>query len=274
MTLDWTAERGTLRAAGKTLEWAGFGHPPKGDDPVIVMLHEGLGCVDLWRDFPEHVARTTGLSVLAYSRAGYGRSESAALPRPLDYMTREALESLPDVLDAVGAPRYLLLGHSDGATIAAEYCGRVEDFRVRGLILMAPHFFAEESGLAEIARVRDEFEAGGLKRRMAKYHADPEAAFRGWNEAWLDPGFRGWNVAEVIDYLRVPVLVIQGRQDQYGTLAQVHEIEDRCYAPVDVTLLDECGHSPHADRPEATLDAISDFTARLMRIEAAHVETA
>jgi len=274
MALDWGAGRGTLSAGGKSLEWAGFGPAPSGDAPVIVMLHEGLGCLGLWRDFPARVAQATGLPVFAWSRAGYGQSDPAELPRPLDYMTREAVGPLAEVLDAIGARRFILLGHSDGATIAAEYAGRVEDFRVRGLILMAPHFFAEKPGLAEIARAGEAFRTGDLKERMARYHRDPEATFRGWNDAWLHPDFARWNVAEVIDYLRVPVLVIQGRQDQYGTLAQVREVEERAYSPVDTLLLDDCRHSPHLDRPEETLAAVAEFAERLQRIEAAQPETA
>ncbi|GAB4287205.1 MAG: alpha/beta hydrolase [Roseovarius sp.] len=274
MTLNWSEGRGMLAAGGKRLEWAAFGPAPEGDVPVIAMLHEGLGCVSLWRDFPERLAQATGLPVFVWSRAGYGQSDPAELPRPLDYMTQEALGPLPQVLDAIGARRYILLGHSDGATIAAEYAGRVEDFRVRGLILMAPHLFAEPEGLAEIARAREVFASGDLKARMARHHRDPEATFRGWNDAWLHPDFRAWDVTEVIDYLRVPVLVIQGRQDQYGTLAQVREIAERSYAPVDTLILDDCRHAPHLDRPEETLAAIADFAARLQRIEAAQPETA
>lgn len=274
MALDWAAGGGTLKAGGKTLEWAGFGPAPGGDAPVIVMLHEGLGSLGLWREFPQRVAQATELPVFAWSRAGYGASDPAELPRPLDYMTREATGPLGEVLDAIGAAHVILLGHSDGATIAAEYAGRIEDFRVRGLILMAPHFFAEESGLAEIARAGEAFRTGDLRERMERHHRDPEATFRGWNDAWLDPGFRKWNVADVIDYLRIPVLVIQGRLDQYGTLAQVREIEERCYSPVDVLLLDDCRHSPHLDRPDETLAAVAEFAERLQRIEAAQPEHA
>ena len=274
MALDWSAGRGMLTAAGKSLEWAGFGPAPSGDAPVIVMLHEGLGSLGLWRDFPERVAQATGLPVFAFSRVGYGASDPAELPRPLDYMTREATGPLGEVLDALGAAHFILLGHSAGATIAAEYAGRIEDFRIRGLILMAPHFFAEESGLAEIARAGEAFATGDLRARMEKHHRDAEATFRGWNDAWLDPCFRKWNVADVIDYLRIPVLVIQGRQDQYGSLAQVREIEERCYSPVDVVLFDDCRHSPHLDRPDETLAVVADFVARLQRIEAAQPETA
>lgn len=271
--MDWAAGKGRLKAGGKSLEWACWG-PEPGEAPVIVLLHEGLGCVALWRDFPERLAQATGLPVLAYSRAGYGQSDPADLPRPLDYMTREAVEVLPQVLDALGASHVVLMGHSDGATIAAEYAGRVEDFRVRGLVLMAPHFFTEDMGLAEIAAAREAFETTDLRDRMARYHADPVNAFRGWNDAWLDPGFKDWHVGEVVDYWRIPALVIQGQADQYGTAAQVAEAETRSYAPVEVLMLPECRHSPQFDRPQAVLDAVADFTARLTRIEAAEVTPA
>ena len=274
MTLDWAKGRGRLTAGGRALEWAAFGAAPRPDVPTIVLLHEGLGCLDLWRDFPARLSAATGLPVLAYSRAGYGRSDPADLPRPLDYMTREAVDVLLDVLNALGADRVILLGHSDGATIAAEYAGRVEDFRVRGLILMAPHFFTEDMGLASIAEARTAFETTDLKARMARYHDDPEATFRGWSDAWLAPGFRRWSVGEVIDYWRIPALVIQGRQDQYGTLAQVREIETRSYAPVDTVIVEDCAHAPHLEQPQAVLDAAAEFCARLTRIEAAEVDCA
>ncbi|MEP5008826.1 alpha/beta hydrolase, partial [Roseobacter sp.] len=252
MTLNWAAGNGRLAAGGATLEWACWG-PEPGEGPVIVMLHEGLGCVALWRDFPARIAAATGLPVLAYSRAGYGQSDAATLPRPVDYMTAEAVDVLPDVLDAIGPGPVILMGHSDGATIAAEYAGRVADYRVRGLILMAPHFFTEPMGLQEIERARQAWETTNLRDRMGKYHANPEVAFCGWNAAWLNPEFRDWHVGEVIDYLRIPTLVVQGRDDQYGTLAQVREVEERSYAPVDVVVLDNCRHAPHQDHPDAVL---------------------
>lgn len=260
-----------LEADGKRLEWDWWGPGPEAA-PTIVLLHEGLGCLALWRDFPERLAGATGFGVMAWSRAGYGQSDPADLPRPLDYMTHEAVTVLPQVLAATGFRRGILMGHSDGATIAAEYAGRVSDHRVRGLVLMAPHVFTEPMGLVEIARARDAF-ATGLRDRMAKWHRDPDHTFRGWNDAWLDPAFAAWNVAEVIDYLRVPVLAIQGRQDQYGTLAQIAEFETRSYAPVDVAILDDCRHAPHQDQPDAVLSAVAGFCARLERIEVARVET-
>ncbi len=281
MQIDWSqTPDAPLIVDGKRLEHACHGPAPDTADaesdaaPTIVLLHEGLGCVSLWRDFPRDLAQATGCGVFVYSRAGYGQSDPADLPRPLDYMTREALEVLPHVLDAIGARRVILAGHSDGATIAAIHAGSIEDFRVRGLILMAPHFFTEAMGLQSIAEARDAYAGGDLKERMARHHRDPDNAFRGWCDSWLDPGFKAWNVAEVIDYLRIPVLAVQGRQDQYGTGAQIDEVAGRIYSPLDVTMLDDCRHAPHLDQPERTLAAIAEFTGRLRRIEAEKVAPA
>jgi len=266
---DWSAQpEMPLVVDGVSMDYACFGPPPD-QAATIIMLHEGLGCTALWRDFPRQVAERTGMGVFVWSRRGYGQSDPAALPRPLDFMTREALEVLPHVLDRIGFRRGILFGHSDGATIAAIYAGSVSDMRVRGVILMAPHFFTEPIGLAEIERARQAYEAGSLKARMSKHHRDPDATFYGWNDAWLASGFKGWNVAEVIDYLRIPVLAIQGRNDQYGTLAQIEEIESRIYSPVDVAILDNCRHAPHFEQPDQTLTAVSKFADRLERIEAA-----
>lgn len=262
---------GALDIKGVRLEAVCYGPSPD-QTPTIVLLHEGLGCVALWRDFPRRLAAATGFGVFAYSRAGYGQSDSVRLPRPLDYMTREAVDVLPALLDAIGFRRGVLMGHSDGATIAAIHVGSVEDFRVRGLILIAPHFFTEPEGLHSIATARVAYLTGDLKPRLAKYHADVDAAFLGWCEAWLDPGFKSWNVADVIDYWRVPALAIQGEGDQYGTLAQIREIESRTYSPVDVEILADCGHAPHLEQPEAVLNAVADFCRRLERIEQAAVE--
>lgn len=254
--------------AGVGLEYEMYGPAPD-DAPTLVLLHEGLGSLALWRDFPERLAKRTGLGVLVYSRAGYGRSDTAALPRPTDYMTREA-ETLGALLDAADVRRAILLGHSDGATIAAIYAGSAQDMRVRGLILMAPHFFAETEGLAAIVKARAAYETGDLAARLAKYHDHPDVAFRGWCDAWLSPEFRDWNVAEVIDYIRVPVLAIQGAEDPYGTCAQIDELQGRCYAPVDVLWLEGCGHAPHQEQAEAVEDAITSYCARLYEIERAN----
>ncbi|WP_245626922.1 alpha/beta fold hydrolase [Aestuariivita boseongensis] len=272
--MDWTASPAApLDVNGLAIEYACYG-PSTDKAATIVMLHEGLGCLALWRDFPQKVAEATGLGVFVFSRPGYGASSPVTLPRPLDFMTREAKEFLPGLLDAIGFQRGILFGHSDGATVSAIYAGSVEDLRVRGLILMAPHFFNEDVCVAEIAKARDAYDSGDLKPRLAKYHKDVDGAFLGWADTWLDPGFRNWNVAEVIDYFRIPALAIQGRDDQYGTLAQVQEVETRAYSPVDLVILDDCKHAPHLEQPDATLAAVADFVARLERIEAEQVSLA
>lgn len=261
-----------MKVNGVALEYACHGPAPD-QAPTIVLLHEGLGCVALWRDFPEKLSERTGFGVLVFSRQGYGNSDSIPLPRRLDYQSQEPLETIPPILEQAGIRRCILFGHSDGATMAAVYAGSVEDHRVRGVILMAPHFFAEPMGLAEIERARELFNTTDLAQRMGKYHRDPEGAFRGWADVWLDPGFVDWNVTEVIDYIRVPILAIQGHDDQYGTMAQLDEITSRAYCPVDRIEL-PCKHSPHLEAPEETLAAAADFCARLYRIETAQVETA
>jgi pimeloyl-ACP methyl ester carboxylesterase len=254
--------RGEIVAGGKRLEAVAYGPPPD-QAPTIVMLHEGLGCVALWRDFPMKLAAATGWGVFACSRAGYGGSEPVDLPRPLDYMSREARFSLPAVLDAIRFERGILLGHSDGASIAAIYAGEFADERVKGLVLMAPHMFTEQPGLASIAQARRAYEMGDLRAKLAKYHRDVDNAFWGWNRAWLDPGFKAWNIEDEVDRWRVPALIIQGADDQYGTLAQVRSIEARSPAPVKSLILDACRHSPHIDQPQATLDAIAGFCAKV-----------
>ncbi|MVA99136.1 alpha/beta fold hydrolase [Nitratireductor sp. CAU 1489] len=270
----WTSGEGmVIRTRGVSLEGRGYGPTPE-RAPTIVLLHEGLGCVELWRDFPQKLAEATGYGVFAYSRQGYGRSDAALLPRPLDYMTREAVDVLPDVLKAIGFKKGVLAGHSDGASIAAIYAGSVQDHRVRGLVLMAPHFFTEPMGLDAIRDARQAYDEGDLRARLGRYHRDVDNAFRGWNDAWLDPTFEAWNIEEVIAYIRVPVLAIQGVDDQYGTRAQIEALETQSYNPVDVAMLEDCRHSPHIDQPDRTLAAMAEFVGRLDAIEAAEAEAA
>lgn len=266
-----SGEEVRLAAGGKSLEGRCIGPPPE-RSRTIVLLHEGLGSMRLWRDLPDRLAAATGHGVFAYSRAGHGDSDPVALPRPLDYMTREALDVLPAVLDAIGLRHGVLLGHSDGASIITIYAGSVQDHRVRGLVLMAPHFFTEPEGLRSIAEARTAYESGDLRERLARHHQDVDITFRGWNEAWLDPGFEAWSIEDCIDYIRVPVLAIQGKADQYGTEAQIGALTERLYAPLETVMLDDCGHAPFIDQPSLTLDAVSAFIARLDRIESVELE--
>jgi pimeloyl-ACP methyl ester carboxylesterase len=257
------ATTGTLRIGTSDLEYRMVG-PAPADAPTIIMLHEGLGCAGLWGDFPERLAATTGAGVLVYSRAGYGGSTTVALPRPPDYMHIEALDVLPKLLDQIGFRRGLLLGHSDGASIAAIYAGGAGDHRVRGVAMIAPHFIVEDMGLVSIAEARKAYQTGSLREKLARWHGDVDNTFYGWSDAWLDPKFRGWDISEYLAYIRVPVAILQGADDQYGTIRQIEIAQQECYCPVDVTIIPAAGHSPHRDAPEATLDAISDFVGRIL----------
>jgi len=229
---------------------------------TLVFLHEGLGSRALWRDFPALVAAATGAAALVYSRRGYGWSSPLDRPRAPDYMHREALEALPALLDALGVEQPILIGHSDGASIALIHAGAGRR-AVRGLILEAPHVFVEEVTIASIAAAKEAYRAGDLGRRLARYHADPDAAFRGWNDAWLDPAFRDWNIEEYLPGIRCPVLAIQGAEDEYGTPAQLAAIERRVAGPFERLLLEDCRHSPHRDRTAAVLAAMAGFIRRL-----------
>jgi pimeloyl-ACP methyl ester carboxylesterase len=259
------ADDGFLEIGPSRLEYKMAGPRPN-ESPIFVLLHEGLGSVGLWGDFLMRLADATGLGVLAYSRSGYGRSSPSVLPRRVTFMHEEARDVLPRVLDAIGFRRGILLGHSDGASIAAIYAGSMEDHRIRGLVLLAPHFFTEELGIAEIARMRDAYETSDLRGKLAKWHHDPDNAFHNWSGPWLEPAFRQWDITEELAYIRVPILVVQGEDDQYGTLRQIEVAKEECSCPVDAVVLKGTRHVPHREAPEATMAAIVDFTRRL-RIE-------
>jgi pimeloyl-ACP methyl ester carboxylesterase len=253
---------GFLRISGHDLEYRLIGPAPS-DAPTIVMLHEGLGAAALWGDFPLHLQAATGMGVFVYSRAGYGASSPAVLPRPLDYMSVEALDVLPALLDSIGFKRGLLLGHSDGASIAAIYAGGISDHRVRGLVMIAPHFVVEDVSVASIAGIRRSYETTDLRAKLARWHRDVDNAFYGWNDAWLHPDFRRWDIGEYLAYIRIPIAIIQGAEDQYGTIRQIEIAREECYCPVDVTMVSGAGHSPHREVPELTLSVVSEFVKRI-----------
>ncbi len=255
------ASSGLLDLGDQQLEYKFVGPQPS-EKPTLVLLHEGLGCVGLWGDFPEKLAAKTGLGVFVYSRAGYGQSSTIDLPRPLTYMHIEAQQRLPRVLDAIGFRRGFLVGHSDGASIAAIYAGSINDARVKGITLIAPHFFTEEKGLIEIAKAKVAYETGNLRERLARWHKHVDAAFLGWNGAWLDREFRKWTLEEFLPDIRCPVQVIQGVDDQYGTAAQVKVVQEKCSAPVEVAMLPGVQHSPHREAPDETVAKIAEFVSR------------
>lgn len=254
-----------LRAAGHRLEWAWHGPPPD-QAPTLVFLHEGLGSVSAWRDFPAAVASAAGMGALVYSRWGYGGSDPVSLPRPLTYMQDEALASLPEVLDALAIRACVLVGHSDGGSIALVFAGSglPQTARLRGLVLEAPHVFVEDVSIESIAQADVAYRTGDLRARLARHHGpNVDGAFRGWNDAWLDPAFRAWNIEESLPRIRVPALVLQGEDDPYGTLAQVNAIERSSGGPVSRLVLPKCGHAPHRDKPDEVRGAIAAFVARL-----------
>ena len=227
---------------------------------TLVFLHEGLGSVSLWKDFPERVAGATGRAALVYSRAGYGASSPAALPRQPDYMHVEAHRVLPALLDRLGIEDPILIGHSDGASIALLHAGSGTR-PVRAVVALSPHVFVEDLSIASIAEARRQYRTTDLAHRLARHHDDADAAFRGWNDIWLAPAFRDWNIEDCLPRVRCPLLLIQGRDDEYGTRAQLDAIERQAGGRVTRVELADCRHSPHRDQPEATVAAIADFIA-------------
>jgi pimeloyl-ACP methyl ester carboxylesterase len=256
------AAEGFIEIGASRLEYRMIGPQPD-EAATLVLLHEGLGSVGLWGDFPNRLAAATGLGVFAYSRAGYGRSSASAMPRATSFMHEEAREVLPLVLDAIALRRGVLIGHSDGASIATIYAGSVADHRIGGLVLLAPHFFTEAFGVAEIARMRALYATGDLRAKLARWHQDPDNAFLSWSGPWLDPEFRKWDITEELAHIRVPLLMIQGEDDQYGTVDQVETAKQTCQRPVEAVILPGVRHIPHREAAEETLRAIVDFTGRL-----------
>jgi pimeloyl-ACP methyl ester carboxylesterase len=222
-----------------------------------VFLHEGLGSVSLWRDFPARVRERTGCGTFAYSRYGYGASETLSHKREPSYMHHEAWVVLPALLEAARLERPILFGHSDGASIALLFAARFPGV-ARALVLEAPHVFVEELSIASITAAKVAFETTDLPAKLARHHRDAESTFRGWNDIWLDPRFRDWNIEADVARIVEPILLLQGEDDEYGTIAQVRSIEARV-SNVTTHVLARCAHSPHRDQPDAVLDAVAKF---------------
>jgi len=233
--------------------------PGDADAPALVLLHEGLGSVGLWRGFPERLARATGRRTVAFSRHGHGQSDPPAKPRTPAFMHEEARELLPQLLVELGVRKPVLVGHSDGASIALIHAA---EHPVTAVVAIAPHVFVEEICLVEIRRAREAYETTDLRERLARHHRDPDAAFFGWNSVWLDPAFPEWDITGELERITCPLLLIQGERDQYGTMAQLDAIEQRARGPVRRVHLD-CQHSPPTELPQETVDAISAFLAGL-----------
>ena len=259
--MDMT-DSGFLAAAGGRIEYARWGTAEPGA-PVLVLLHEGLGCVGTWRDWPGVLAGETGCEVFAYSRFGYGASSPATLPRPLDFMAREGEVILPAVLEAAGIPEPILIGHSDGGTIAL-LCAAAGGVSLRGVVALAAHAFNEPRCIEGIRAAREAFRSGSLRGRLARHHGErTDDAFCGWCDLWLSTEFEHWSIEEALAGIGTPLLVVQGRDDPYGTLRQVEAIAGGVGGPRETLVLDGCGHSPHRDRTRATTRAIARFVAGL-----------
>lgn len=227
--------------------------------PTLVFLHEGIGSVSLWRDFPDALAAATGCEAVVYSRYGYGQSDVLDGPRTQDYMHHEALVVLPALLAQLGVRHPLPVGHSDGASIALMFAARHPE--THAVVVEAPHVFVEDEAIAGIRAAKVAWETTDLRARLARHHADPDRTFAGWNDTWLEPSFRAWNIEAFLPGIRCPVLAIQGFDDEYGTMAQPDAVARQVSGPCEVLRLERCGHSPHRDRFEDVRDAIARFVA-------------
>jgi pimeloyl-ACP methyl ester carboxylesterase len=254
-----TETRATVLAGGQELPYVRLGH--RFDGTPLIFLHEGLGSIELWRGFPAGVVAGARRPGLAYSRHGNGWAPPLAGPRLPDYMHKEALEALPDLIEALVGEPPILVGHSDGASIALIYAG--SGHPVAGLVLIAPHVFVEEEGLEAIRAIRQRFPETDLPERMAKYHADPSATFYGWADVWLSPEFRSWNIEEFLSGVRSPTLVVQGDQDEYGTMEQLDAIDEGLPTAALRLIVDGAGHSPHLTHTELVTGTVVDFMAGL-----------
>jgi pimeloyl-ACP methyl ester carboxylesterase len=258
---------------GQHLEYCWIGPRPN-EAPTIVFLHEGLGCVGMWRDFPDRLASATGCGALVYSRLGYGASDPMRGPRSVRFMHDEALEVLPAVIQRFELEEVVLFGHSDGASIAIVYAGArpsglggLEATPVRALVLEAPHVFVEPVCVESIARIAREYGMTRLRERLARYHGDnTDSMFRTWTEVWLQPEFRQWNIQDYLPSIESPVLVVQGEDDEYGTLRQVDAVLTQVQGPARSLVLSGSGHSPHSDQPDAVLEAAERFVRETLNL--------
>jgi pimeloyl-ACP methyl ester carboxylesterase len=249
-------------AAGRSLAYEWVGEQTRGK-PTLVFLHEGLGSIRQWRDFPARVAAATGCRALVYDRYGYGQSDVLEeARRTVRFMHDEALLSLPQLLRELSVENPLLIGHSDGASIALIHAGA--GYPVRGVVAMAPHVFIEPICLSSIRKASATFESTDLPARLGRYHRDVRKTFYGWADVWLDPQFEGWDIRDdFLPRIACPVLAIQGHEDEYGTMQQLDEIARRVKGPCELLKLADCGHAPFRDQPEAVLQEIVRFTGRI-----------
>ena len=237
----------------------------KNNIPSIVLLHEGLGSSEMWKDIPERLFNELDLNIFVYSRAGYGKSSTVNLPRPINYMNLEAEKYLPRLLSEFNLNKVFLLGHSDGGTIAAiNSTLKNNNYEILGTILIVPHFFIEEMNIVSIREIRKIYELN-LKKKLSKYHKDPDVAFYGWNDVWLDDKFKNWNITNILKEIKIPILAIQGKDDPYGTLSQIEILEKNVKGKLNKLILNDCGHNPLIDKPKEVIVEIKTFINQITK---------
>ena len=254
-----------VTVAGCRLEYRDFPATAEGR-PTVLLLHEGLGCVAMWRHFPEQLAAATGCRIIVWSRAGYGGSQPWPDARQPDYMHREAQQALPELIAALHVERPLLIGHSDGGSIALIFAGSFPDVPV-GVAVLAPHEFVEEVTLAGIRAARQVWQTTDLPKKLTRYHHErTQQVFGDWNDTWLSPAFRDWNIEEYLPRIACPVLAIQGEDDEYATMRQIDVIAERVPGTQLLKLAD-CGHTPQRDQEVVVLAALMDFVGRCSPVD-------
>ncbi len=231
----------------------------KKDSPTLVFLHEGLGCTEMWKDFPYLLSKKTRYPALIFSRLGYGASDPCPTPWKINFMHKEGLQILPAVIKEAKIKDHILIGHSDGGSIGIIYAGSPYAKGLKGLITEAAHIFCEELSVKSISDAKINYEHYDLREKLEKYHGEnTENAFRGWNDVWLNQHFIKWNIEKYLPKIKAPMLAIQGLEDQYGTLNQIESIKRRVNRAI-THIIDNCRHSPHSEQPEMVLNIMARF---------------
>lgn len=251
----------TLASQKIEIQWYGKENKNK---PTLIFLHEGLGCIRMWKDFPKILSGYTGCPALVFSRLGYGSSDPCPLPWKINFMHKQALQILPDIIRKAGIHTYILIGHSDGGSIGIIFSGSPVAKGLKGLITQAAHVFCEQKTVESIQQAKIQYDHHDLKQRLEKYHGtNTDNAFRGWNDVWLNPGFIHWNIEKYLSRIHIPMLAIQGKEDQYGTIKQIKSIQHHV-KHVKSCLVDNCGHSPHLEQQKIVLDIMNQFIHQIV----------
>lgn len=243
------------------IQWHEKGEKNK---PTLIFLHEGLGCVRMWKDFPQKVSQKTGCPALVFSRLGYGNSDPCPLPWKINFMHKQALRILPEIIKKADIKTYILVGHSDGGSIGIIFSGSPCAKGLKGLITQAAHVFCEQKTVESIRQAKINYEHQDLRQLLEKYHGEnTENAFRGWNDVWLAPKFINWNIEKYLTRIDIPMLAIQGKDDQYGTIKQIESIKNHV-KHVKPYLVDDCGHSPHLEQQKIVLNIMAEFIHQIV----------